>query len=107
MRNGTTKRAHEKRPLRARWQKPSTSGRPDCLNDARWSARVNGCDRVFIRRMTMTNRTRQILQDLEAVRENLLALSGDPWLFISVPRFISSNWSRSAPVSPDGRCNET
>jgi len=30
----------------------------------------------------MTDRTRQILQDLEAVRENLLALSDDIWLSI-------------------------
>lgn len=30
----------------------------------------------------MTNPTREILEDLEAVRENLLALSDDIWLSI-------------------------
>jgi hypothetical protein len=50
----------------------------------------------------MPDRTREILEDLEAVRENLLALSDEIWLSID-PITTLRGWKRgfgsSAPIT--------
>jgi len=42
----------------------------------------------------MTNRTREILEDLEVVRENLLALTDDIWLSIEHHGLAVKKWEK-------------